>query len=218
MAIYETLTTEIEIPRVLPRGPHTLGRDVVEASQRTRLLEAMAEVVAAKGYGSASVADVIALAGVSRKTFYVHFRDKLDCFLAAYELGVEVLFAALRSADDGSAHGVAVTRARSRAYLRALAAQPAFARTFLIEVNAAGPEACERRRDVHRRFAELARELVAQLPGVPQAPGELHLAAGGAPDELVSSWVLEGRTAQLPELDDLLLHIQLSLLSPPFPR
>jgi len=33
----------------------------------------------------ASVADVIALAGVSRKTFYEHFRDKEDCFLAAYD-------------------------------------------------------------------------------------------------------------------------------------
>jgi len=207
-----------EIPRVLPRGPHTLGREIVEASQRTRLLEAMAEVVAAKGYGAASVAEVIARAGVSRKTFYVHFRDKLDCFLAAYELGVEVLFAALRSAGEGEDDAIAVTRARLRAYLRTLAAEPAFARTFLIEVNAAGPQARERRRDVHRRFAELARELVAQLPGVPQAPGELHLAAVGATDELVSTWVLEGRTAQLPELEDVLLHIQLSLLSPPFPR
>src|SRR4051794_13846543 len=151
MAIDETLTTTDRIPRVLPRGPHTLGRDVVEASQRTRLLEAMAQVVAAKGYGAASVADVIALAGVSRKTFYVHFRDKLDCFLAAYELGVEVLFAALRSAGEDTDAPVAVTRARIRAYLRALASEPAFARTFLIEVHAAGPQARERRREVLRR-------------------------------------------------------------------
>ena len=216
MAIDDPPTTDI--PRVLPRGPHTLGRDVVEASQRTRLLEAMAQAVAEKGYGAASVADVIALAGVSRKTFYVHFRDKLDCFLAAYELGVEVLFDALRSAGEGEPDPVAIARARIRAYLRTLVSQPAFARTFLIEVNAAGPEARERRREVHRRFAELTRELVAQLPGVPQAPGELHLAAVGATDELVSTWVLEGRTAELPELEDVLLHVQVALLSPPFPR
>jgi hypothetical protein len=88
----------------------------------------------------------------------------------------------------------------------------------MIAHTAAGPAAPPRRRDVHRRFAELARELVAQLPGVPQAPPELHLAAVGATDELVSTWVLEGRTAQLPELEDMLLHIQLALLSPPFSR
>jgi len=216
MAIDDPPTTDI--PRVLPRGPHTLGREVVEASQRTRLLEAMAQVVADRGYGAASVADVIALAGVSRKTFYVHFRDKLDCFLAAYELGVEVLFDALRSAGEGEPDPVATARARIRAYLRTLASQPAFARTFLIEVNAAGPEARERRREVHRRFAELTRELVAAVPGVPQAPHELHLAAVGATDELVSTWVLEGRTAELPELEDVLLHVQVALLSPPFPR
>ena len=75
----------LSIPRVLPRGPHRLAREVVEASQRGRLLDAMARVVAEKGYGAASVADVIARAGVSRQTFYVHFRDKLDCFLAAYD-------------------------------------------------------------------------------------------------------------------------------------
>ena len=47
------------IPDVLPRGPHRLGRDVVAASQRLRLLGAMAHAVAEKGYGAVSVADVI---------------------------------------------------------------------------------------------------------------------------------------------------------------
>src|SRR5881397_3037051 len=101
------------VPRVLPRGPHSLGRDVVEASQRGRLLDAMAHVVADQGYGATSVADVIPRAGVSRKTFYVHFRDKLDCFLAAYEMGVEVLLETVRRAGDGARDPLAVTRARS---------------------------------------------------------------------------------------------------------
>src|SRR3954452_4843265 len=142
-------------PRVLPRGPHRLGREVVEASQRGRLLDAMARVVAAKGFGATSVADVIARAGVSRKTFYVHFRDKLDCFLAAYDLGVEVLLATVRAAGEDETDPIAVARARTRAYLATLSSEPDFARTFLLEVSAAGPEALERRRAVHRQFASL---------------------------------------------------------------
>ena len=46
----------------------------------------MVEVTAERGYADCRIADVIAYAGVSRKTFYELFRDKEDCFLAAYDL------------------------------------------------------------------------------------------------------------------------------------
>src|SRR3954471_7256007 len=111
------------VPKSLPRGPHRLEREVVLASQRGRLLDAIAKVVAEKGYAATSVADVIELAGVSRKTFYEHFRDKEACFLAAYDAGVDILLATMREAGD--------TRSRVRAYLETLAAEPDFARTFL---------------------------------------------------------------------------------------
>ena len=46
--------------RALPRGPHQLSRDEVRRSQRERLLEAMTEAVAEKGYANTVVADVVA--------------------------------------------------------------------------------------------------------------------------------------------------------------
>src|SRR6476659_5078578 len=79
--------------RPLPRGPHSLSRDEVVASQRGRMIEAMAETVAEKGYAATTVADVVARAGVSRKTFYEHFADREECFLAAYDAAVDALFA-----------------------------------------------------------------------------------------------------------------------------
>ena len=69
--------------RTLPRGRHAATREIVWTSQRERLLEAMAGVVADKGYARVAVADVIDHAGVSRKTFYEHFANKEACFLAA---------------------------------------------------------------------------------------------------------------------------------------
>jgi AcrR family transcriptional regulator len=204
------------IPHVLPRGPHRLAREVVEASQRGRLLDAMARAVAEKGYGAVSVADVIARAGVSRKTFYVHFRDRLDCFLAAYDVGVEVLLATVRDAGRDETEPLAIARARTRAYLAVLASEPDFARTFLLEVTAAGPEALERRRRVHRQFADQARELVESVPGAPDLPDELYLAHVGATNEIVTAWVVAGRTAELARLEDVLVHVQLSLLGRPF--
>src|SRR5436853_4375001 len=116
--------------RPLPRGPHGLERDVVLASQRGRMLGAMADAVARKGYAATTVADVVAGAGVSRKTFYEHFRDKEECFLAAYDAGVDLVLDAILAArpEPGDDSWVALMRARVRAYLDTPAANPAFAR------------------------------------------------------------------------------------------
>jgi len=206
-------------PRPLPRGPHGLERDVVLASQRGRMLGAMADAVAAKGYVATTVADVVAGAGVSRKTFYEHFRDKEECFLAAYDAGVGLVLDAIAEARpaEGDDSWIALMRARVRAYLQTLAGNPAFARTFLIEVFAAGPRALDRRADVLRRFAQLFRDLHAearrQFPELPPVPERMYVAAVGAINELVSDVTREGRTAELPELEDTLLYLQVALFA-----
>ena len=207
--------THEDMPQRLPRGPHRLAREEVLASQRGRMLEAMADAVAEKGYIAVTVADVIGRAGVSRKTFYEHFRDKEACFLAAYDAGVEMLLAALLDVELGD-DLLEMARARTRAYLEALASEPAFARTFLIEVVGAGPAAVERREAVHDRFASMLRETLdtarARMAELPEPPDEVYLAAVGATDAVVSRLVAQGRTAELPALEDVILRIQLALL------
>src|SRR5918997_3250209 len=122
-----------DIPRRLPRGTHGLDRDVVEASQRTRLLEAVGRTVAERGYAAATIDDVVRGAGVSKKTFYEHFRDKEDCFLAAYEAASDELLARVREAHASREGWLERTRAGIVAYLRWLAAEPALARVFLTQ-------------------------------------------------------------------------------------
>ncbi|MGH2822903.1 MAG: TetR/AcrR family transcriptional regulator, partial [Thermoleophilaceae bacterium] len=89
-----------DIPRRLPRGTHGLDPVVVAASQRARLLEAVGRAVADKGYAAATIDDIVRGAGVSKKTFYEHFKDKLDCFLAAYEAASDELLGRLREAQS----------------------------------------------------------------------------------------------------------------------
>src|SRR5680860_730415 len=72
-------------PDQLPRGRHGLSPDEVEASQRTRILDAMKSLAGENGYHEASIAGVIKRAGVTRKAFYKLFRDKEQCFIEAYE-------------------------------------------------------------------------------------------------------------------------------------
>jgi len=56
----------------------------VARNQRARLYGGMIESVARRGYYATTVADVIGLAGVSRRAFYEHFGDKDDCLLATH--------------------------------------------------------------------------------------------------------------------------------------
>jgi AcrR family transcriptional regulator len=123
--------------------------------QRARILDAIARVVAERGFEAATVADVVRAAGVSRTTFYEQFASKEECFLEAYRHGVDAVDDRIRAAVHaaGPAGWRAQLRAGIRGYLDALAADPALARTSLHEVHAAGPNALDVRADALRRFA-----------------------------------------------------------------
>jgi AcrR family transcriptional regulator len=202
---------------VLPRGRHAAPREVVWESQRDRMLEAMAGVTAEKGYAAAAVADVIGRAGVSRKTFYEHFANKEECFLAAYDAGVDLLIEGIDAAVQGAGEDpLAAAEAGTRCYLEMLAANPAFARTFLVEVVAAGPAARERQGRVHERFAErladnhrAARE---QMPELPELPAYVFRACVGAVNELVVDEVRRAGPEGLTALAGAVLDVELRLL------
>ena len=59
--------------------------EVVAASQRLRLLEAISGLVAEHGYAAVTIGDIATRAGTAKRTFYDHFPDKLQCFLAALD-------------------------------------------------------------------------------------------------------------------------------------
>ena len=82
----------------LPRGRHGLPRELVERSQRERLLAAVVRVTVAKGYESTTVGDILGEAGVGRESFYELFDDKLDCMLAAHKILADDLEERVRAA------------------------------------------------------------------------------------------------------------------------
>jgi AcrR family transcriptional regulator len=188
-------------------GPRRLRREEVASSQRARLLRAMAEVAAEKGYANTVVADVIARAGVSRRTFYELFRDRQDCFIAAYAETVELLSANLIGAVTGSPPAATTADVLDRilsAYLGMLADEPLLAKTYLVEVYAAGPEAIAKRRAFLDRFTELIRALHAELARRGEPVGELDEftaeALVAAISMMVTTRVAAGETESLAEL------------------
>ena len=155
--------------------------------QRAKLLEAMVQVVAEKGYDSATVADAVRVAKVSRGTFYELFESKRACLVAAYQLGTEVLEerigAAVRDAGDWRDE----LRLGIRAYLEALATEPRFARVHLLAWEALGAE----RDEALRRFAERYGSSFKRS-GRPVPPDDALFALAAGVDQLVRSKIRAG--------------------------
>jgi AcrR family transcriptional regulator len=188
--------------------PHpTPTRAAVAASQRDRLLRAIADAAAEKGYANTVVADVVARAGVSRKTFYEQFPGgKSECFLASYDAGVDGLIDVLAEHTRGDRPVREEIEAMIGAYLEALAAEPAWTKTYLVEVFAIGAAAAERRQAGIERFADAVRGLHERL-AAEEGPKRIrpvadvdHEAVVGGIAMMVTLETAGGRAERLPEL------------------
>jgi AcrR family transcriptional regulator len=166
----------------------------------------MAQAVAEHSYGATTIAHVVSHAGVSRKTFYEHFRDKEHCFLAMYDTGIAFVLGRLTEALEAAEDPRERLVAGLREFLTVLADEPAFCRSIVLEVWAAGPVGLARRRAVLQVFAgrylEVNRQAREEDPSVEPLSGDVALGLVGAILECVSTRVEEGRTTELAELID----------------
>ena len=198
----------------LPPGRHGLSRDYVAQNQRERILAAVADVTSAASYAEMTIEDIVVTAGVSRRTFYDHYKNKDEAFLAAYDEAaaelVEHVMTAIETAEDFAGRA----RAGLGAFLEFLAARPALSRMCIVEVLAAGPEAIVRRNGVMVAFAasieEDARRLLDET-----APSLTAETIVGGIYEVVYTRVLRGEIRELPDLlPDLVYSVLLPYLGP----
>jgi AcrR family transcriptional regulator len=150
-----------------PSGVRKLPSELIRAIQRERLIVAMLNAAADLGYLETNVQDVIDRAGVSRPTFYEHFSNKEDCFLAAFDSSAERLrkkvhHAAGKGGDDWRER----VRFALEALLRFASREPDTARTMVVEARAASATAVRRRVELMDDFARcLQAEAEELLPG-----------------------------------------------------
>jgi AcrR family transcriptional regulator len=138
-----------------------------KSTQRQRLLDAMMSVAVREGYAATTIAKVIAEAGVSRPTFYEHFSDKDDCFLAAHrEIAGRVLEQIRR--DVAQAPPEQAPQSAVGALLRFADTEPTPARLLMCEALAAGPRALDERDSMIGAIERIIERARADTP--PQAP------------------------------------------------
>ena len=189
-------------------------KEATSASQRARMLDAVTRAVAEKGYARVTVGDVVSEAGVSRRTFYEQFKDKEDCFLAAYATGTEALIKEMVEASISvgpDADWREVLEVAIDSYVRGLAADPEFAKTFLVDVLGAGHAAVELRVQVYEQFVQqyviLARRAARQDPEIGDVPEVFLRAMVGGIGELVQQHLLTKDAKTLPELAPVLVQV-----------
>jgi AcrR family transcriptional regulator len=121
---------------------------------RERLLAGMAQAIREHGgLKPVTVAEVVRHAHTSRRTFYQHFADRDDCFLALFDVVSSALLERIADAATGDGpFGERVDRAVA-AYLGAVAAEPVLTRACIQETPALGAAGMERLQALHERWA-----------------------------------------------------------------
>jgi AcrR family transcriptional regulator len=187
-----------------PPGRQPLSREFIAQHQRARIIAALAEETASRGYGSVTVADVVSRAGIARNTFYDNFASKQDCFLAAQDYAVKEALGRVRAAAGEVESWPGRVNAGIAAFLAYVASDPALARTCLVEALSAGPASVERYEESLQSFLPLFRIGRTVSPQGDRLPPTLEETIVGGIFWIVYRDIVAGQTERierrLPEL------------------
>ena len=196
--------------RGLPRGEHNLPRGFVEFNQRERIFDAIARLTARDGYQALNLEDIAAAAAVSLQTFYSHFENKEEAFLATYEVGHTRAKAAVNRALAHETNWIGGVRAGVRALLEFLASEPAMAHVSCVDILIAYPHVYSRVEEANAGYAELLdMDFGEGAPSQPSTPIVGEAIVGGV-FELLNHYILRGDSRRLPELADHVSYIALA--------
>jgi AcrR family transcriptional regulator len=164
---------------------------------RGRLLEGLAQSIAARGYRETTVADVVRHAKTSKRTFYDHFASKEECFIALLRTNNEKLIADVTSAVDPESAPDDQVRSAVDAYIAHIESRPAITLSWIREAPALGDVA----RPLHRLAMDHLTDMLVDLsvsPGFQRAgiqpmSRQLALILVAGLRELTALFVEDGR-------------------------
>lgn len=192
--------------RPAPVGDGSGGRQRLSDIQRGRMLTAMAEAAAELGARNVRVADVVSRSGVSRRTFYEHFADRAECFIAAFDLAMERMTARVVPAYERHERWRDGIRAALGALLAFLDEEPHLGRLLFVQALGAGQAVLDRRQQAVaaavKAVAGGAQE--SRSGDIPPLTAE---GVAGAVFSIVHSRLLDDRRPPLVELTSELVSV-----------
>lgn len=185
--------------RPLP-GRERLSREFIAQHQRARIVTALALETSEQGYQAVTVADVVSRAGIARNTFYENFRSKEDCFLATQEFAMAAALERVVDAAGELESWPDRVCAGLTAFVAYVAAEPALARTCMVEALSAGPAAVERYEESQQAFVSLFKLGRDVSPHGAELPETMEEAIVGGIFWILNRRLAIGEVATIPEL------------------
>ncbi|MEU4314387.1 TetR/AcrR family transcriptional regulator [Nocardia sp. NPDC024068] len=184
------------------------GRSVAErrAERRALFIDAGLTVFAQRSYAASSIADVCAVAGLSRRQFYEQYSAREELLVDVYDHVQQRARAAFADglAAAGSGDARTLMDAALRAYVGAITADNRWVQVAFVEIVGVGPEVERHRERVRTGWGEVIAAAAAAVPGVRTPTGGWELAMSafiGAVNGAVHHW---SRQQPRPSADDLL--------------
>jgi AcrR family transcriptional regulator len=168
-------------------------------SERARLIEALIEVAAERGYMETSIEMVVSRAGLDRPAFDRHFHGKYDGFLSAWQEMNEECMGSIMRAYETEQYWPDRLRAVAREVIGSLCTEPSRA-CFAVEVLAAGDAARARRDMTMRVIASLIDAGRREMDDPESVPRTTAEALAGSAYGQVYAKVVRGDTDELPKL------------------
>jgi AcrR family transcriptional regulator len=181
--------------------PAAVTRTSAHADQRRRILRAVGELVAKRGYGDVSVELIVKRAHVSYKTFYKHFSGKEECFQALFDSAIRSSERTIRErlAAEPRPWAEQVVLALSTLIER-IVADPIIARAVIVETPTVGPRMHERYERATKALVPLFRAGRELNPRGADLPSTIEDTLAGSVFWSAYQRLIVGEAERLPEL------------------
>lgn len=163
--VFSTTAPRQSHHREATRELSALVADIEPARQRARILDATILVVAQRGLAGVSVANVIARARVSRRTFNAHFEDLDGALVAVIDDALAQVSEIVCDAGAAERSWRGRMRTSLAGVLHFFERHPELARVLLVETLTGSPALVRHRRAAVDRFCALVVERIGMPAG-----------------------------------------------------
>jgi AcrR family transcriptional regulator len=195
----------------LPSGRHDLPRDAVVKSQRERIVDATAAIVAEKGFAGLTIPEIASRANVSHETFYEMYPTKHSAFLGAQKVGLhQALRVTVEAYDTHAGDWHVGVAAGMHALMEYVCSEPSHAHLTLVDTFGASPEAIEIRESALQAFTAYLQ------PGFEHAPADIDVpdvaaeAVAGGIWQVLHHYIEQHRVSELCDAAPQLIFLTLN--------
>lgn len=187
-----------------------------DSAFRRRLLDGLAEAIAADGLRATTVGEVVRRARTSRRTFYQHFADKEACYVALLTEANARMIREISAATDPAAPWTEQVRQAVEAWIGCAESMPALTLSWIRDVPALGAASRGLQRGMMDNFIAMVQSMCDapefRSRGIGPVSKETATVLLGGLRELIATTVEDG--GRISDIAREAVHSAIALLRP----